>query len=111
MSNFVCEHCGTVCYDTERGYVTGCKHYPTDWVLIKKIEDHIKGYGLVSDLITGLYFGFTEEELGKYSEIWEDFEVNKELEPYCVGTRFFGNYDIPYQEIPRGTLRIYGKLK
>lgn len=30
MSNFTCEKCKSVCYDTPRGYVTGCKHYPPD---------------------------------------------------------------------------------
>ena len=36
MSNFQCEKCGTVCYDTPSGYVTGCEHYPVD------IESDIK---------------------------------------------------------------------
>ena len=30
MSNFACEYCGVICYDTPRGYVTGCEHYPAD---------------------------------------------------------------------------------
>ena len=30
MSNFACEKCGTVCYDTPNGYITGCEHYPAD---------------------------------------------------------------------------------
>jgi hypothetical protein len=30
MSNFKCEKCGTVCYDTHNGYITGCEHYPAD---------------------------------------------------------------------------------
>lgn len=30
MSNFACEHCKSMCYDTPRGYITGCKHYPPD---------------------------------------------------------------------------------
>lgn len=30
MSNFYCEKCGTAIYDTEYGYVTGCKHYPVE---------------------------------------------------------------------------------
>lgn len=30
MSNFICEHCGTECLDTQEGYVTGCEHYPVD---------------------------------------------------------------------------------
>ncbi len=35
MSNFECEKCGTICYDTPSGYITGCEHYPAD---IKKRE-------------------------------------------------------------------------
>ncbi|MFA5753366.1 MAG: hypothetical protein WC910_09880 [Bacteroidales bacterium] len=30
MSSFYCEHCGALCSDTPRGYVTGCEHYPVD---------------------------------------------------------------------------------
>jgi len=30
MSNFKCEKCGAICSDTEKGYVTGCEHYPAD---------------------------------------------------------------------------------
>ena len=30
MSNFICDKCKKICYDTKRGYVTGCKHYPPD---------------------------------------------------------------------------------
>jgi hypothetical protein len=30
MSSFYCEKCGAPCIDTERGYVSGCEHYPPD---------------------------------------------------------------------------------
>jgi hypothetical protein len=30
MSNFYCEVCGAVISDSERGYVTGCEHYPLE---------------------------------------------------------------------------------
>jgi len=43
MSNFQCEKCGTVCYDTPNGYITGCEHYPADlkYVDVPKIDnDH-----------------------------------------------------------------------
>ena len=30
MSNFICEHCGALCYDTPEGYISGCEHYPPD---------------------------------------------------------------------------------
>jgi len=40
MSNFKCEKCGTVCYDTPNGYITGCEHYPEDAVdkIIKSLD-------------------------------------------------------------------------
>lgn len=30
MSSFACEKCGAIISDTERGYVTSCKHYPLE---------------------------------------------------------------------------------
>lgn len=30
MSNFQCEKCGAICYDTPNGYITGCEHYPVN---------------------------------------------------------------------------------
>lgn len=30
MSSFYCELCGAACLDSERGYITGCEHYPAD---------------------------------------------------------------------------------
>ena len=30
MSHFNCEKCGTLLIDTDRGYITGCEHYPAD---------------------------------------------------------------------------------
>ena len=47
MSNFECEKCGTICYDTPSGYITGCEHYPTDINVInyRKRENADKGVG------------------------------------------------------------------
>lgn len=28
MSSFTCEICGAQILDTEKGYITGCEHYP-----------------------------------------------------------------------------------
>ena len=28
MSSFICEYCGEHILDSEKGYITGCKHYP-----------------------------------------------------------------------------------
>lgn len=44
MSNFQCEKCGTICYDTPNGYITGCEHYPADLnetPEFKKIKEQI----------------------------------------------------------------------
>lgn len=30
MSDFNCERCGVVCFDTQIGYISGCIHYPPD---------------------------------------------------------------------------------
>lgn len=30
MSSFCCPKCGAYCLDTERGYITGCRHFPPD---------------------------------------------------------------------------------
>ena len=38
MSNFSCEKCGTNCYDTPYGYVTGCEHYPIEKKTRKRIK-------------------------------------------------------------------------
>jgi hypothetical protein len=32
MSSFACDQCGAFCWDTDRGYITGCEHYPPDVV-------------------------------------------------------------------------------
>ena len=47
MSNFNCEKCGAYCADSERGYTTGCEHYPPD---IKPL----RGFGFTLDIKTGL---------------------------------------------------------
>lgn len=31
MSSFLCDKCGASCIDTPRGYIAGCKHYPSDF--------------------------------------------------------------------------------
>jgi len=108
MSNFQCEKCGTVCYDVgNRGYVTGCDHYPADWTLIKEHKGRIQDYGFTYDLENDTRWGVPIKELEKYSNIWEWFEIDESLPKYCVGSL----YDIPYVEIPRGTLSVYGRLR
>jgi hypothetical protein len=47
MSNFVCAKCGVVCVDSDRGYVSGCEHYPPD---VKPL----RGFGTMLDFETGV---------------------------------------------------------
>ena len=46
MSNFHCEICGAICGDSEKGYVTGCEHYPPDIVGYKKKKYNLDTIGL-----------------------------------------------------------------
>jgi hypothetical protein len=41
MSNFNCERCGALCCDSERGYVTGCEHYPPDIVRRRIVQANL----------------------------------------------------------------------
>lgn len=51
MSNFQCEKCGTICYDTPSGYITGCEHYPADLQFVKEKSDS----GIVPGFLSGIY--------------------------------------------------------
>ena len=57
MSNFQCEKCGTICYDTPNGYITGCEHYPADLKYIntelvgRQVRDQVRGQ--VGDQVNG----------------------------------------------------------
>ena len=65
---------------------------------IKVYEDHIKGYGFLSDLFNNTFYGMSLEERNKYEKIWDEFEEDKSLTPHK-----FNN-----TTIPRGRLTIYG---
>ena len=75
----------------------------SDKVLIKEFKEHIKGYGFIVP-----NYGVPREEFAKYSKVWEEFEVDESLPKYCVGTKIPSLNDIPYVEIPRGTLKVWG---
>jgi hypothetical protein len=47
MSNFACEYCGAICKDIDRGYISGCEHYPPD---VKPL----RGFGFALDIKTGV---------------------------------------------------------
>jgi hypothetical protein len=75
----------------------------SDKVLIKEFKEHIKGYGFIVP-----NYGIPYEEFAKYSKVWEEFEVDESLPKHCVGEKIPSWNDIPYIEIPRGTLKVWG---
>lgn len=104
MSNFACEKCGALCLDSPYGYYSGCEHYPVDVFLLKEFKNVPEGYAPID-------YGIEKKELRKYHRIYEWFEIDYNAEPYCVGVKDPGLCDIPYKEIPMGTLFIFGRLK
>lgn len=76
MSNFQCEHCGAICCDSERGYTTGCEHYPPDIgpqkgpATTARIEAQAKAIRneLANYMPTYLYQRF--EEQGRIDQEW-----------------------------------------
>lgn len=62
MSNFICEKCNQTCYDTPRGYVTGCKHHPPD---TKAVNHMYKCYLETRNALEELWLldGFAPDEL------------------------------------------------
>ena len=80
-------------------------------VLIKEYKNHIKGYGFLSDLGGRTLYGIDREELDTYSKVWAEFTEDKSAPKYCADKKRPSLYDIPYTGIPKGTLRVYGRLK
>lgn len=80
-------------------------------VLLREYEEHIEGYGLTADLRDDAFFGVTPKEASQYLKVWTEFVEDPSLPPYKVGERRPGPYDIPYLEIPRGTLSVYGETR
>lgn len=59
MSNFKCEKCGAEIIDSEVGYVSGCEHYPPEYVEFEvdfrnKVKASLKPDGLY-DVYLGRY--------------------------------------------------------
>ncbi|PNX47173.1 MAG: hypothetical protein BV459_04990 [Thermoplasmata archaeon M11B2D] len=50
MSNFICDKCGVVLYDSPTGYITGCEHYPKDSLELNRqrckdfADAHVSGF-------------------------------------------------------------------
>jgi len=83
----------------------------TERVLLREFKEHIKGYGLTSDLKNGTYFGLTQGEVAQYKRVTLEFVEDPSLEKYKVGEMVPNLHQIPYIEIPRGTLSIYGEIR
>jgi hypothetical protein len=77
--------------------------------LIKTELGHIQGYGRLSDVFGETIMGIKPEEYSKYDRVWEEFTIDESLSKHCLGKKKPKSYEIPYTEIPRGTLRIYGE--
>ena len=73
-------------------------------ILIAEFPGHPKGYGFTADLTQNTSWGIPNEELEKYENLREEWEHDPALPPHIVNLR-----DVPYTEIQRGTLRIYGE--
>ena len=57
MSSFYCDKCGALCSDTERGYVSGCKHYPADISAVeyqRRMDKIIAKGGAVNETLIAL---------------------------------------------------------
>ena len=78
--------------------------YEDKVILLKEYPEHIKGYGFTEDLINGTCWGYTQEELDQYYAVWEEFE-----EDPCLPKHIVNIANVPYQEIPRGILRVYAR--
>lgn len=71
MSNFKCEKCGADCLDSDRGYTTGCEHYPPDLISSTPTKDQIKMAlsGLAHDMRD---VGIAMEYLGGFNDGWKE---------------------------------------
>lgn len=67
MSTFSCEKCKKICYDTNRGYITGCEHYPPD---VEAVNYLFKKYLETRSTLKELWEidGFVPDELIKRVE-------------------------------------------
>ena len=72
-----------------------------DRVLIALYPNHPKGYGVINP----------EAHHSKYQEVWEEWVEDISLPTYNVGKKKPNWNEIPYVEIPCGTLKIWGLLK
>jgi hypothetical protein len=77
--------------------------------LLKTELGYIEGYGRLSDLYGQTIMGLSPKEYNEYNKVWEEFTVDESLSKYCVGENKPKWDDIPYIEIPRGTMRVYGE--
>lgn len=67
MSTFWCDKCDIVCYDTERGYITGCVHYPPDVAAVNHLYMlYLKTRSALNEILENGYIDdHTPEELAQ----------------------------------------------
>ena len=61
MSSFKCEGCNTDIIDTQKGYVTGCSHYPPDKAAIKYYKN----------IYASLHVSQLKEQIPQFAADWE----------------------------------------
>lgn len=73
MSNFKCEKCGAICYDSPLGYTTGCKHYPPE---IKKEFKNMINWKMFVDKKTDLcYIKNIANEWWEWSDPYDEWQA------------------------------------
>lgn len=73
MSNFKCEKCGAICYDSPLGYTTGCKHYPPE---IKKEFKNMINWKMFVDKKTDLcYIKNIANEWWEWSDSYDEWQA------------------------------------
>lgn len=65
MTDFKCEHCGAICRDSERGYISGCEHYPPDQI-------PLRGFGASLDFESGTSVKWYMDKYGQKRFVHND---------------------------------------
>ena len=93
MSSFKCSKCGVDILDTEKGYITGCKHYPLENIPISSWKDHAEKL---------------EAEKAELIEVLRDVTLHACFDP--LDGNFFSMYTSSYSNALR-LLAKHGKVQ
>jgi hypothetical protein len=75
MSNFKCDKCGTDIIDSEKGYITGCIHYPLKTIETEEMIKYICNQcGFEKPCLITIY---GDEELGPSCNIFSKTKGEK----------------------------------